>query len=215
MENNKTTNNKAKVGKVQVISSEALALAGKISAKFPASDYKEVYELLNDFIDSLNVDEDGAITLEMFWDCADCNDSEDCEDCCAVEDEDEECVVENVDNGIVSLFNSIPNTISLNEMIDSFEEQFDTDPYLVMDIKTLELFEYIQRVDCLDFDNTGIDCDDFENCEGCPFDPEAEGCVTIENDDEADTIRACYYHNDKEYIILIDNTLAFGVVKVR
>ena len=79
MDNNKSNNNKSnnktnkvKVHKVPIISSEALALAGKVHSKFPASEYEEVYELLNDFVDSLNVDEDGIITLETFWECGDC-----------------------------------------------------------------------------------------------------------------------------------------------
>ena len=217
--NNKT--NKAKVHKVPIISSEALALAGKVHSKFPASEYEEVYELLNDFVDSLNVDEDGIITLETFWECGDCIEGIDCDECkrkgidCLDCDNVEKYTIENDDDGLVSLFNSVPDTTSLNEIIERFEEQFDTEPYLVMGMKTLEMFEYIQRVDCLDFEDTEVDCDNYEDCKGCIFDPEAEGCVTIECDDETDMVKACYYHNDKEYTILIDNELAFGIVKVR
>lgn len=224
MENNKTTNNKtnkAKVNKVQIVSSEALALAGKISAKFPASDYKEVYELLNDFVDSLNVDEDGAITLEMFWDCTACNEAcSDCEDCCAVEDIEDDGLEEVLENKIedrdwIKIFNSFADVITLNKAIAIFEKTFDDQPYLIMSMSTLKVFEQTQDISCLDLDVQNIDCDDYDDCEGCPFENEYESSVTIEHDCENNTINASYFHNEKDYIITIDDTLAFGVVKIR
>ena len=219
MENNNANNktNKAKVGKVQVISSEALALAGKISAKFPASDYKEVYELLNDFVDSLNVDEDGAITLEMFWDCTDCNASEDCEDCCAVEDIEDDGLEEVLESKIedrdwIKIFNSFADVISLNKAIAIFEKTFDDQPYLIMSMSTLKIFEQTCQGGkaCEE-----MDCDVDMDCEDCPAYGDDEDEVYIEHDCEKGAVNASYLHNDNDYIITIDNTLAFGVVKIR
>ena len=203
--NNKT--NKAKVHKVPIISSEALALAGKVHSKFPASEYEEVYELLNDFVDSLNVDEDGIITLGTFWECGDCIEGIDCDECpddCNIDCETCTCckceeVYENADDEgedveddtepfDVMLFDIDFNEEALIEEINIAIEHNGKNykPYLIMSKSTL-----------LEFEN---------------FNDEQ---VYIEHRNEEDLWAADYILNDTNYRIVIDNDLAFGVVKVR
>ena len=205
--NNKT--NKAKVHKVPIISSEALALAGKVHSKFPASEYEEVYELLNDFVDSLNVDEDGIITLEAFWECGDCIEGIDfegidCDEC--PDDCDNDCetctcrkcekVYENADDKDedttepfdVMLFDIDYNEEALIEEINiAIEHNGDNyKPYLIMSKATL-----------FEFENFNDDQ------------------VYIEHRSEENLWAADYILNDTNYPIVIDNDLDFGVVKVR
>ena len=202
--NNKT--NKVKVHKVPIISSEALALAGKVHSKFPASEYEEVYELLNDFVDSLNVDEDGIITLETFWECGDCIEGIDCDEC--PDDYDIDCEtctcrkceeVYESDDGYedveddtepfdVMLFDIDFNEEALIEEINIAIEHNGKNykPYLIMSKSTL-----------LEFEN---------------FNDEQ---VYIEHRSEEDLWAADYILNDTNYRIVIDNDLDFGVVKVR
>ena len=200
--NNKT--NKVKVHKVPIISSEALALAGKVHSKFPASEYEEVYELLNDFVDSLNVDEDGIITLGTFWECGDCIEGIDCDECpddCDIDCESCTCrkceeVYENADDEDedttepfdVMLFDIDYNEEALIEEINIAIEHNGKNykPYLIMSKSTL-----------LEFEN---------------FNDEQ---VYIEHRSEEDLWVANYILNDTNYRIVIDNDLDFGVVKVR
>ena len=203
--NNKT--NKAKVHKVSIISSEALALAGKVHSKFPASEYKEVYELLNDFVDSLNVDEDGIITLETFWECGDCIEGIQCDECpddCDIDcetctcrkceevyenaDDEDEDVEDDTDPFDVMLFDIDYNEDALIEEINIAIEHNGKDykPYLIMSKSTL-----------LEFENLN------------------DEQVYIEHRSEENLWAADYILNDTNYRIVIDNDLDFGVVKVR
>lgn len=201
---NKT--NKVKVHKVPIISSEALALAGKVHSKFPASEYEEVYELLNDFVDSLNVDEDGIITLGTFWECGDCIEDIDCDEClddCDIDcetctcrkceevyesDDEYEDVEDDTNPFDVMLFDIDFNEEALIEEINIAIEHNGKDykPYLIMSKSTL-----------LEFEN---------------FNDEQ---VYIEHRSEEDLWSADYILNDTNYRIVIDNDLDFGVVKVR
>lgn len=200
--NNKT--NKVKVHKVPIISSEALALAGKVHSKFPASEYEEVYELLNDFVDSLNVDEDGIITLETFWECGDCIEGIQCDECpddCDIDCETCTCrkceeIYENADDEDedttepfdVILFDIDYNEEALIEEINIAIEHNGKDykPYLIMSKSTL-----------LEFENLN------------------DEQVYIEHRSEENLWAADYILNDTNYRIVIDNDLDFGVVKVR
>ena len=206
MDNNNANNktNKAKVHKVPIISSEALSLARKVHSKFPTSEYEEVYELLNDFVDSLNVDEDGIITLETFWECGDCIEGIDCDECpddCDIDCETCTCrkceeVYENADDEDedttepfdVMLFDIDYNEEALIEEINIAIEHNGKDykPYLIMSKSTLFLFEKFN-----------------------------DDQVYIEHRSEEDLWAADYILDDINYRIVIDNDLDFGVVKVR
>lgn len=119
----------------------------------------------------------------------------------------------------ISLFGA-PDIEELNRAISIFEEQFEDAPYLIMSSDTLKAFEVCtsQRTEassCLDLDTGDVDCNDYNECEGCPFEPDDVDSVIIERDCQSGKVTAFYLHDEDDYTITIDNDLPFGVVKVR
>ena len=204
MDNKKNnTINKGTVTGVKVISSEALALAYEIQDKF-GNNLEPIKALLN----NVEIDENGVLSIcfeDLNLEDSDSEQNDCCENC--------KTYVENTK--YVSLF-GYPDVEELNKVIDGFEEQFEEAPYLVMNSDTLNIFEKCTRkATCLDVEHDNVDCIKYDDCEGCPFESDEEGTVYIEHNCETGTITAYYFHNDDEYTIVIDNDLAFGVVKLR
>lgn len=205
MDNKKiNTTNKGKVTGVKVISSDALALAYEIQDKFGNN-----LEPIKALIHNVEIDNNGVLSIcfeDLDLENSDVNQNECCEDC--------NSCVENTE--FVSLF-GLPNVDELNNVIDDFEKLFEDNPYLVMNSDTLDIFEKCTRkFTCLDVEHDDdVDCIKYDDCEGCPLKSDEEGTVDIEHDCETGAITAYYFHNDNEYTIVIDNDLAFGVVKVR
>ena len=204
MDNKKNnTINKGTVTGVKVISSEALALAYEIQDKF-GNNLEPIKALLN----NVEIDENGVLSIcfeDLNLEDSDSEQNDCCENC--------KTYVENIK--YVSLF-GYPDVESLNKVIDGFEEQFEEAPYLVMNADTLNVFEKCTRkISCIDIENDDVDCEDYDECEGCPYESDEEGTVFIDHDCETGAISAYYFHNDDDYSIVIDNDLAFGVVKVR
>ena len=204
MDNKKNnTINKGTVTGVKVISSEALALAYEIQDKF-GNNLEPIKALLN----NVEIDENGVLSIcfeDLNLEDSDSEQNDCCENC--------KTYVENTK--YVSLF-GYPDVEELNSVIDNFEVQFGETPYLIMNEDTLNVFEKCTRkIGCLDFESDDVDCEKYDECEGCPYESDEEGTVFIDHDCETGAISAYYFHNDDDYSIVIDNDLAFGVVKVR
>ena len=199
----KKTTNKTKINGVKVISSEALALAYEIQDKF-GNNLEPIKALLH----NVEIDENGVLSIcfeDLNLEDSDSEQNDCCENC--------KTYVENTK--YVSLF-GYPDVEELNKVIDGFEEQFEEAPYLVMNADTLNIFEKCTRkISCIDIETDDVDCEDYDECEGCPYESDEEGTVFIDHDCETGAISAYYFHNDDDYSIVIDNDLAFGVVKVR
>ena len=179
-------------------------------------------------IDKVQVDEENdTIFFEVEdgfdeFDCEDCDDKENCEVYKEMNDGTDKNIIPTPiteDRDWVRIFDNI-DVNELNRAIDQFEKEFDNRPYLIMSEDTLMFFEqYSDQYDikdtCLGMDTDDVDCDDYEDCEGCPYEPDDEGKVVVEHDCETGNVTASYLHNDIDYIIAVDNNLAFGVVKVR
>lgn len=192
------------------------------------SNNKNYMSGIKTLIDKVQVDEENNT---IFFEVEDGFDKSDCEDC----DDKENCDVYKEMNNVADK-NIIPTPITkdrdwirifddvnvdeLNRAIDQFEKEFDDCPYLIMSKDTLMFFEqYSDQYDikntCLGIDTDDVDCDDYEDCESCPYEPDDEGKVIVEHECETGNVTASYLHNDNDYIIAIDNNLPFGVVKVR
>ena len=112
---------------------------------------------------------------------------------------------ENVD--YVDIFGAKLDVDILNHAINAYEKKFNCSPYLIMSNATLESFERLTITNIFD------DCGDYNDCDNCPHDAECpnEDFVNIEYDYKTN-IPYADYHGLK---ILVDNNLAFGIVKVR
>lgn len=115
----------------------------------------------------------------------------------------------------INIFN-IPDLASLNTSIDVFENQHNSEPYLIMNLTTLRTFEELTcSENCFSINPNDINCDDYDNCTGCPYEKPSDNSVIIEHDCENQMFVANYFYKDNDYTILIDNKLTFGVVKIR
>lgn len=192
------------------------------------SNNKNYMSGIKTLIDKAQVDEENDT---IFFEVEDGFDESDCEDCddkenCAVYKEMNDGTDKNIiptpiteDRDWVRIFDNV-NVDDLNRAIDQFEKEFDDRPYLIMSEDTLKIFEqfsdqYDIENTCLGFNTDDVDCDDYDECEGCPYETDDEGKVVVEHECETGNITASYLHNDEDYTITIDNNLAFGVVKVR
>lgn len=192
------------------------------------SNNKNYMNGIKTLIDKVQIDEENDT---IFFEVEDGFDESDCEDCddkenCDVYKEMNDGADKNIiptpiteDRDWVRIFDNV-NVDDLNRAIDQFEKEFDDRPYLIMSEDTLKIFE--QCVDynntissCLNIETNDIDCEDYDGCNGCPYEPDTEGNVVVECDCQSGGVTAFYTHNDVEYTIVIDNNLAFGVVKVR
>ena len=115
----------------------------------------------------------------------------------------------------INIFN-IPDLASLNTSIDVFENQHNSEPYLIMNLTTLRTFEELTcSENCFSINPNDINCNDYDNCTGCPYEKPSDNSVIIEHDCENQMFVANYFYKDNDYTILIDNKLTFGVVKIR
>ena len=198
----------ANIKQIPVVTMDTISLAHKIYKKF--GDNAEAINAVSNLIDMMYVKDDalvinGAIINELIAVGNNSEQNESCENC--------KSCVENTE--FVRLFD-YPDVNELNKAIDDFEKLFEDRPYLVMNSDTLDIFEKCTRkFTCLDVEHDDVDCIKYDDCEGCPLESDEEGTVDIDYDRESDTIASYYFHNDDEYSIVIDNDLAFGVVKVR
>lgn len=180
------------------------------------SNNKNYMNGIKTLIDKVQIDEENDT---IFFEVEDGFDESDCEDC---DDKENSCIIPtstSEDKDYVSIFSEL-SVDDLNKAIKQFESEFEDKPYLIMSKDTLMFFEqYSDQYDikntCLEMDTDDVDCDDYEDCEGCPYEPDDEGKVVVEHECETGNVTASYLHNDNDYIIAIDNNLAFGVVKVR
>ncbi len=199
----KKATNKTKINGIKVISSEALALAYEIQDKFGNN-----LELIKALLHNVEIDKNGVLSIcfeELNLEDSDSEQNDYCENC--------KTCVENTE--YVSLF-GYPDVEELNKVIDDFEDRFEEAPYLIMNEDTLNIFEKCTRkIGCLDFESDDVDCEEYDECKGCPYESDEEGTVFIEHDCEAGSISSYYFHNDVDYSIVVDNNLAFGIVKVR
>ena len=198
----------ANIKQIPVVTMDTISLAHKIYKKF--GDNAEAINAVSNLIDMIYVKDnalviDGTIIDELITVGNNSEQNECCENC--------KSCVENTE--FVSLFD-YPDVNELNKAIDDFEKLFEDRPYLVMNSDTLDIFEKCTRkFTCLDVEHDDVDCIKYDDCEGCPFESNEEGTVDVNYDRESDTIASYYFHNEDEYTIVIDNDLAFGVVKIR
>lgn len=206
--------NKKEVHTIPVVSMDTISLANKIYTKF--GDNPDVIKGVSKIIDMIELD---GTTLclhapeETFT--FGCDEKEKCSECGNSIDP----TPTSEDRDYVRIFSEL-SVDDLNKAIKQFEAEFEDKPYLIMSKDTLRVFEQyanntLEATSCLNFDTNNIDCEDYDECIGCPYEPEEEGTVFIEHDCESGNSTACYFHNDEDYTITIDNDLAFGVVKVR
>lgn len=202
----------ANIKQIPVVTMDTISLAHKIYKKF--GDNAEAINAVSNLIDMIYVKDnalviDGTIIKtqngELITVGNNSEQNKSCENC--------KSCVENTE--FVRLFDYL-NVQELNDVIDNFEKLFEDNPYLVMNSDTLNIFEKCTRkATCLDIEHDDVDCLKYNECKGCPFEPDEEGTVYIEHDCETGTITAYYFHNNNDYSIVVDNDLAFGVVKVR
>ena len=153
----KKATNETKINGVKVISSEALALAYEIQDKF-GNNLEPIKALLH----NVEIDENGVLSIcfeDLNLEDSDSEQNDCCENC--------KTYVENIK--YVSLF-GYPDVEELNSVIDNFEVQFGETPYLIMNEDTLNVFEKCTRkIGCLDFESDDVDCEKYDECEGCPY----------------------------------------------
>ena len=202
----------ANIKQIPVVTMDTISLAHKIYKKFGYN--AEAINAVSNLIDMIYV-KDNALVIdgtiietqngELVAVGNNSEQNESCENC--------KSCVENTE--FVRLFD-YPDVNELNKAIDDFEELFEDRPYLVMNSDTLDIFEKCTRkFTCLDVEYDDVDCIKYDDCEDCPFESNEEGTVDVNYDRESDTIASYYFHNEDEYTIVIDNDLAFGVVKIR
>lgn len=204
----KDENTNANVHKVPMVSMDTIGLAHKIFSKF--GNNAEAIKGVSAIIDMMKI-QDNCIVLEVLNGKLLTFGENGGQDVPTTEDTEE--------RDWVRIFSDV-SVEELNQAINQFETKFNDKPYLIMSADTLKIFEqfsdqYDIENTCLGFDTDDVDCDDYDECEGCPYEPDDEGKVIVEHDCESGNITASYLHNDDDYTITIDNDLAFGVVKVR
>lgn len=190
----------------------------------PTRDIKSIVAMILDKFSSNKNYMSGIITLinkvqvdeendTIFFEVEDGFDESDCEDC---DDKENCCIVptptlENTD--YVRIFGDL-FVDDLNRAIKQYKAEFDSYPYLIMNESTLKAFEdQCQGLTCSDM---RLVCDKIDDCDDCPVsDFDGEDMVIINYDCERGTFNAYYTHDDNDHTIVIDNDLAFGVVKVR
>lgn len=198
---------------IPILSHEIIMLAKKLYEKFDGD--KGVIQTIDEFLDFITVDQHGNIHFSFpdTWVGSYDNDT------AYGLDNSINPTPTSEDKDYVRIFGDL-SIDDLNKAIKQFEAEFEDKPYLIMSKDTLRIFEQyanntLEATSCLNFDTNNIDCEDYDECIGCPYEPEEEGTVFIEHDCESGNSTACYFHNDEDYTITIDNDLAFGVVKVR
>ena len=174
------------------------------------SNNKNYMSGIKTLINKVQVDEENDT---IFFEVEDGFDKFDCEDC---DDKESGCIVptstsENTD--YVRIFGDL-SVDDLNRAIKQYKAEFDSYPYLIMNESTLKAFEdQCQGLTCSDM---SLICDKIDDCDDCPVSEfDGEDMVIINYDCEKGTFNAYYTHDDNNHTIVIDNNLAFGVVKVR
>lgn len=110
----------------------------------------------------------------------------------------------------VDIFGAKLDCNSLNCLINDFENKSKDKPYIFMSTETLSIFRYLSApLDCDD-----VDCDSYEDCDCCPV-VNNNNEVVVTNKSKNETTEYFYFYKDEYYRIVIDDELAFGVVKAR
>lgn len=187
------------------------------------SNNKNYMSGIKTLIDKVQVDEENdTIFFEVEdgfdeSDCEDCDDKENCDTYKGMNNiTDGGCIVPtstSEDTDYVRIFGDL-SVDDLNRAIKQYKAEFDSYPYLIMNESTLKAFEdQCQGLTCSDM---SLICDKIDDCDDCPVsDFDGEDMVIINYDCEKGTFNAYYTHDDNNHTIVIDNNLAFGVVKVR
>ena len=192
---------------IPILSHEIIMLAKKLYEKFDGD--KGVIQTIDEFLDFITVDQNGDIHFNFpdTWVGSYDNDT-----------------AYGLDNSVnptptsentdyVRIFGDL-SVDDLNRAIKQYKAEFDSYPYLIMNESTLKAFEdQCQGLTCSDM---SLICDKIDDCDDCPVsDFDGEDMVIINYDCEKGTFNAYYTHDDNNHTIVIDNNLAFGVVKVR